>query len=454
MRTDAGARAARGAWSVALVFLLVAAYAGVASPIFEPAAHADPVLAAAGDIACAPGDTNPAHQCQQAETAELIASQHPEAVAPLGDDQYEAGLLKEYDGEGAYNATWGQFNPIAHPVAGNHEYNESPKAEGYFEYFHSVLPTSALEDGGYYSFQLGAWHIIALNSNCSDLGCGDFEEGAVTTAELGWLKADLATHPTQCVLAYWHHPAFTSGNSVPDSPGVLPLWEALYAAHADVVLNGHDHLYERYAPQSPSQVATSAGIREFVVGTGGQTLFGLGSAQPNLQAADDKHFGVLFLTLHAYSYEWAFRATDGTVLDSGSSTCHALPPPSPPAPSSPQPPAPPSKPTPKPAPSLKFTVHVAPTARRAALRRGLTARVYCSLACQARATAVLVHRRGHPPHRIRYRRSAVTIKSGHGVLRLKLHLGGLGGTHLTFLFSAISATLERRQATAHIRILS
>lgn len=452
MRT-AGARTARGAWSAALIFLLVAISTGVASAVFEPAAYADPVLAAAGDIACAPGDTNPNHQCQQAETAELIASQHPDAVAPLGDDQYDQGLLTEYDGAGAYNATWGQFNPIAHPVAGNHEYGkESPKAEGFFEYFHSVLPTSALEDGGYYSYQLGAWHIIALNSNCSDLGCGDFEQGVVTTAELDWLKADLAAHTGQCVLAYWHHPAFTSGTSVQDSPGVLPLWEALYAAHADVVLNGHDHLYERYAPQSPSQVATSAGIREFVVGTGGQTLFELGAAQPNLEASDDKRFGVLFLTLHAYSYEWAFRATDGTVLDSGSSACHALPPPSPPPAPSPQPPAPPSKPAPKPAP-LKFTVHIGPTVRRAALRRGLTARVYCSLACQVRTTSVLVRRRGHPPRKVRYRLGAVTVEPGHRTLRLKLRLGGRGGARLTFLFTATSATLERRQAAARTRLL-
>lgn len=276
----------------------------------------DPVLAAAGDIACPAGDTT--HECQQSATAKLVASWHPSAVAALGDNQYASGLLSEFDGAGAYNETWGQFNPIVHPTPGNHEYALSSSASGYFSYFGSAAP------GGYYSYNLGAWHIVALNSNCSDSGCQDALAGTTSTAELSWLQTDLAAHPNQCILAYWHHPAFSSG-WVGNSPGVKPLWNALYAAHADVVLNGHDHMYERFAQQDPSQNATSLGIREFVVGTGGETLFTMGTIQPNMQAVDNHHFGALFLTLHSSGYEWAFRTTTGTVIDSGSTACHAQP---------------------------------------------------------------------------------------------------------------------------------
>lgn len=139
---------------------------------------------------------------------------------------------------------------------------------------------------------------------------------------MSWLQGDLAAHQHQCTLAYWHHPRFTSGY-VHSSPGVAPFWNTLYGAHADVVLNGHDHLYERFAQQDPIQNPTSEGIREFVVGTGGQELDpSMGTIEPNMQVADNHHFGVLFLTLQAGSYGWVFRSTNGTVLDSGSTACH------------------------------------------------------------------------------------------------------------------------------------
>ncbi|HEX5224502.1 MAG TPA: metallophosphoesterase, partial [Solirubrobacteraceae bacterium] len=278
----------------------------------------DPLLAAVGDIACAPGDTT--HACKQLATANLVATQHPSAVALLGDNQYESGLLSEYMGAGAYNETWGRFNPFVHPTPGNHEYASSPTAAGYFEYF----GTAAGPPGrGYYSYELGGWHLIALDSSCTDAGCTNRDfDGTTSSAQLTWLQNDLAAHPNQCILAYWHHPRFTSG-FVGNSPAVGSLWEALYAAHADIVLNGHAHDYERYAQQDPSQHATSEGIREFVVGTGGESLVSLATVQPNLEAVDNTHFGVLFLTLHPSSYEWSFRGTEGGVLDSGSTHCHA-----------------------------------------------------------------------------------------------------------------------------------
>jgi hypothetical protein len=274
----------------------------------------DPVLASVGDIACAPGDTT--DDCQQLATANLVAAQKPTAVAVLGDNQYQNGLLSEFDGPGAYNDTWGQFNSIVHPTPGNAEYGASTTASGYFTYFGSSA------GNGNYSYDLGAWHVISLNSNCSDTGCRSSEAGITSSSTVSWLEGDLAAHPNQCILAYWHHPRFSSG-SVGSSPGVAPFWNALYAAHADVVLNGHDHLYERFAQQDPAQNATSEGIREFVVGTGGQEHDpSMGSIEPNMQVADIRDYGVLFLTLHPSSYDWAFRATNGAVLDSGSTACH------------------------------------------------------------------------------------------------------------------------------------
>jgi len=177
--------------------------------------------------------------------ADLTAALHPTAVAVLGDNQYTSGLVSEFNSAGAYNDTWGQFNPIVHPAPGNHEYRSSSTASGYFTYF------GAAAGSGNYSYDLGAWHIISLNSDCTNSGCQDSLAGTTSSAEVSWLQGDLAAHPNQCTVAYWHHPRFSSG-WVGNSPGVGPFWDALYAAHADVILNGHDHLYERYAPQDPS----------------------------------------------------------------------------------------------------------------------------------------------------------------------------------------------------------
>jgi D-alanyl-D-alanine carboxypeptidase len=278
----------------------------------------DPVVVAVGDIACTPGDT--ANACQQRQTATLAAAQSPDHVFVLGDNQYESGLLSEYRGAGAYDATWGVFNPIVHPVPGNHEYTQSSTAQGYFDYF----GVTATAPSGGYSFNAGTWHIIALNSNCSDAGCQALEKGTSSSAQNAWLAQDLAATSSACVLAYWHHPLFSSGQ-VGSSPGVGPLWTALYQARADLVLNGHDHLYERYAPQNPTATATSSGIREIVVGTGGKSLDipGINPGVPNLEVSDLQDFGVLVLTLHPRSYDWAFKSTSsGRVIDSGTTACH------------------------------------------------------------------------------------------------------------------------------------
>jgi hypothetical protein len=282
------------------------------------AASHDPVVVAVGDIACAPGDTS--NGCKQSMTASLAAAQHPDAVLPLGDNQYNSGLLSEYTGAGAYGATWGIFNSIAHPAPGNHEYTASATAAGYFSYFGAAVGGSTAS-APYYSYNLGTWHIVSLDSSCSDSGCGDVVQGETSSAQTSWLQSDLAAHPAACTLAYWHHPRF-SGGWTNDSPATGPLFSALYNAHADLVVSGHDHVYERYAQQDPTGAATANGVRQFVSGTGGENLFTMLTNPPNLQVFDQNDFGVLVLTLHVSSYDWAFKRLDGTVVDSGTTACH------------------------------------------------------------------------------------------------------------------------------------
>ena len=272
----------------------------------------DPVVVAAGDIARPPG-CNP---CEQSATASLTQTFSPASVFVLGDNQYDSGTYSEYTG--SYDLSWGHaFNPIVHPALGNHEYGTSGAA-GYFQYFgdHGVTTNAP---GGYYSVNLGAWH-IARSTQLLRPGMLDALAGRTTSAEISWLKSDLAANRSACVLATWHHPLFSDGWTL-GAPSVAPLWSALYSAHADVVLNGHDHLYERYAQEDPSGTATTSGIREFVVGTGGESLNGL-SANPSTLQANDSQYGVLVMTLHASSYDWKFVSTNGQIKDSGTTACH------------------------------------------------------------------------------------------------------------------------------------
>ncbi|MGH2416500.1 MAG: metallophosphoesterase family protein, partial [Microcystaceae cyanobacterium] len=226
--------------------------------------------------------------------------------------QYPAGALSDFNT--SYDPTWGRVKEIAHPVVGNHEYGTSG-ASGYFSY----LGTAAGDPKkGYYSYDVGRWHLIALNSNCQEVGgCG------VGSPQEKWLKADLAAHPAKCTLAYWHHPRFSSAlhgnNRAYDA-----FWQDLYAAGAEIVLNGHDHDYERFASQTPSATADSKrGIREFVVGTGGKSLYPFLQVQPNSEVRDNETYGVLKLTLHSNGYSWQFMPVKGkTFTDSGRGVCH------------------------------------------------------------------------------------------------------------------------------------
>jgi hypothetical protein len=264
-----------------------------------------PILAAAGDIAdCSgPGDE---------QTAALLGKLHENLVAPLGDLAYEAGTTAEF--AGCYDPSWGRFKRISRPAAGNHEY-ESPGAAPYFAYWGA---TAGVPGQGWYSYDLGAWHLVVLNSNCSFVG--GCQAGSPQEA---WLRADLAAHPAKCTLAYWHHPLFSTGD-VGGDVEMQPIFQALYDGHADVVLSGHSHTYQRWTPLNPVGVADSAhGIREFVVGTGGKGLHAVGGRVPTQQASNDRTWGVLQLTLRSTGYTWKFVPVAGkSFTDAGSQTCH------------------------------------------------------------------------------------------------------------------------------------
>jgi hypothetical protein len=276
-----------------------------------------PVIAAAGDIACDPASSayesgrGTATECRQLATSRLLVGRPYAAVLTLGDNQYDTGAYAAY--RVSYGSSWGRVRSTTKPAPGNHEY-ETSGASGYFRYFGKAAGSPGL---GYYSFDIGAWHLVSLNSNCWAIGgCGR------GSPEELWLRRDLATHRTACTLAYWHHPRFSPGLHG-SSPATAAFWKDLYAAGADVVLAGHDHDYERFAPLAPSgKVDPARGLGEFVVGTGGRSHYGFLSVQPGSQAREATSFGILALTLRPVGYDWRFVPAVGSYSDSGSASCH------------------------------------------------------------------------------------------------------------------------------------
>jgi len=267
-------------------------------------------LAAVGDIACASTDTT--NPCEDAKVADVVDGINPDALALLGDIQYEVGSLSEFNA--MFDTNWGQFSSIWKPVPGNHEY-ATTGASGYYSYFGSAAGDSSK---GYYSFELGDWKIIALNSNCSEVACS-----AGSTQEQ-WLRSELETASNQCILAFWHHPRFSSGIHG-DNTSVQPLWDALYENGAEIVLTGHDHDYERFALQDGDGTATEAGIREFVVGTGGKSIRAFGATSANSAVRETGTFGALKLTLRSTTYDWEFVPTaDSSFTDSGTGNCLSI----------------------------------------------------------------------------------------------------------------------------------
>ena len=294
--------------------------------VTTPAPDPDPVIMAAGDQACDPtnGSFNDGlgttTSCRQMHTSDLLVNQGLAAVLALGDIQYECGGYQAF--LQSYDPSWGRVKSITYPVPGNHEYHTTGgmdcdptgSAAGYFNYFGAAAGDPAK---GYYSFNLGNWHLVALNSNCAIVSC------STSSVQANWLRADLAANPRTCTLAFWHHPKFTSGTNSPGSSSVTPLYQALYDEKADLVLVGHDHDYERFALKNPAgALEPSRGIRQFVVGTGGRSFHSWGTIQPGSEARQNDTFGVLQLRLRPTSYEWEFVPEAGrTYTDSGTAPC-------------------------------------------------------------------------------------------------------------------------------------
>jgi acid phosphatase type 7 len=300
-------------FSQALSFLLlgfalplVLTALGMRSNAASPAdGKKEAVLTGAGDIA----------DCSDLAGAEATAKlleANPGTVMAIGDLAYPDGTAENFK---CYDQTWGRVKSRTRPAVGNHEFH-SKGATYYFEYFG---PAAGDRKTGYYSYDLGSWHVVVLNSECKEVGGCQ----AGSTQEK-WLREDLAAHPVGCTLAYFHKPRFSSGLNHGDDPEVGPLWQALYDYNAELVVNGHDHDYERFAPQDPDGKADpKRGIREFVVGTGGKSHRVFGPTKPNSEVRNNDAYGVLKLTLKETGYDWQFLPEAGkTFTDSGSGNCH------------------------------------------------------------------------------------------------------------------------------------
>lgn len=289
----------------AILFALYFASFIPASGVAQTAS--DPVLVGAGDIA------NCGLKARDRATARLLDS-IPGTVFTLGDNAYPDGKLTEF--QTCYGPDWGRHKLRTRPAPGNHDYHVAGGA-GYYTYFgRRASPTQlncTSNCRGYYSYDLGTWHIIVLNSEI---------DHSPTSPQIKWLRHDLAVHKNSCALAYWHRPRFSSGLHG-NATNIKTFWSVLYHYGVDVVLNGHDHLYERFAPQSPGgRFDPAHGIREFVVGTGGANLYQISAIQPNSVVRNTKTWGVLKLILHAGSFSWKFVPVAAqTFTDSGTANC-------------------------------------------------------------------------------------------------------------------------------------
>jgi hypothetical protein len=259
----------------------------------------------------AAGDISSCASTGDSATARLLA-RNGGTVITLGDNVYQKGSGIEF--ARCYHPTWGAQRSRTRPAPGNHDYG-TPGAAGYFGYFAAAAGDPAR---GYYSYDRGNWHLVSLNSNCSIVSCA---EGS---AQEQWLRADLAASTKPCTLAYWHHPRYSSGRLYGSSTAVQALWQALYDANADVVLQAHEHNYERFAPMTANgTIDTTRGLRSFVVGTGGNRHYSFGTPVAGSQIRNSTTYGVLKLTLHPNRYDWRFLPVAGrTFTDAGTTACH------------------------------------------------------------------------------------------------------------------------------------
>lgn len=291
-----------------------------------PPLRGDAVLVGAGDIARCYRPEDPTAvtppQLTAAESTAVLLDSIPGTVMAIGDNAYEFGSTADY--ALCYEPTWGRHKGRTRPAAGNHEYL-TPGAAGYFAYF----GLTAAPPGGYYTYELGAWHVIVLNSTPQWAACqpapASPEGGRACVGDVGqreWLAADLSANRARCTIVYFHHPRFSSGLHGSQYE-MQQFWDLFYAADVDVVVSGHDHLYERFAPQDgDGRADRRRGIRQFTVGTGGAELYPFTTVIPNSEVRINNTHGVLALRLGERRYQWSFVSVGGAVVDSGSGTCH------------------------------------------------------------------------------------------------------------------------------------
>lgn len=265
-------------------------------------------VAVVGDIACPPGEAPTATTCRHEAVAAQIARSRPDSLWLLGDLQYPAGALADF--RGSFEPALGRFRRIWRPSPGNHEYL-TPGAAGYFEFFGRRAGPARR---GYYSFNVGRWHVVSLNSNCEFVGCDQRSKQAE------WLKSDLARRAGRCTAAIWHHPLYSSGKHG-DNPAVRPLWRILQQHGTELVLSGHDHNFEIFRRQDAHGRHSSGGIRQFVVGIGGKSAKPFANHKPNSLLRRTNIFGFLSLRLGARSYRWNLIDETGTRRAGGGERC-------------------------------------------------------------------------------------------------------------------------------------
>jgi hypothetical protein len=292
-----------GVWKLEVTGVDSSGAALAVSPVQSSLTIVDPpvqdaILVGAGDIAAC-------GRVESEATAKLLDGISG-TVFTAGDNVYPTGSDETY--RNCYGPTWGRHLWRTHPLPGNHDWESSAVAAAYFRYFGEA----AAPPTGYYSYELGAWHVIGLNSNIA---------ANVDSAQYAWLKADLAASSATCTIAIWHHPLFSCGTNG-NSNWMRDVWRLLNKSAVEVVVSGDDHLYQRFAPQDADGRASATGIREFVVGTGGYELYERGSSQANLEVFENRTFGVIKFTLKKRSYDWEFVPIAGqTFRDYGSGSC-------------------------------------------------------------------------------------------------------------------------------------
>lgn len=287
---------------LALVLAVLVAPSASAAPA--------PVVAAVGDIACPASAPVTAIECRQWQVADAIATADPDSVWILGDIQYPNAALADF--QSSFDKSFGRFRQIWRPSPGNHEY-DTPGASGYFDYFGAA---AGARDRGYYSFNVGRWHVVSLNSNCKIVACD------AKSAQAEWLKQDLAKNGRECTAAIYHHPLYSSGAEHGSDPVARPLWRILQSRKAEIVVNGHEHDFEAFKRQDENGKADrKGGLQQFVVGTGGKSAYPFAAILPNTLARQTGDFGFLKLRLMPRKYSWRFIDENGAVLHRGVGNC-------------------------------------------------------------------------------------------------------------------------------------